>query len=272
MGSDRDRDDDRSDAFSGRFSESGDDAEGTDRPDELVEALSGADVEEASASGHADEAGDTATAADEEAASEAESFGFRVGVVVAAIAVGALFVGPFRLFDVVLGSGGLVPLETRDSITNEPFMVTGLSTLVIGLGAGFAFPLTDRRASRDGGRTVAGLALPSTDDYRSEMAIGLVLPAMGAFALLAVLGLLVPVGESLVAGRIVEATITLIVLAVVAAIALRAWFVILALVALASVYFVVPSFIGVFLGAFVGELVAGPPDPPRDDAAATPGD
>jgi len=274
-------DDDRSDPFEDRFGEV-DETDGGDETDDgasaLADALAEADDEgdaedlaRAVAAAQSDDGGAGETDDDGyDESSPAEDFGLRFGVVVAAVVVGSLFVGPLRLFDVVFGSGGLLPLAVREEVTNEPFLVAAGATLVVGVVAGFAFPLTDRRGTKEVSRGVAGLPLPGGDDYRSEMAIGLVLPSMATFALLAVLGLLVPVGEALVAGQIVQATIRLVVVAVVVAIALGASVVIIALFVVASVYFVIPSFVGVFLGAFLGELVAGAPEPPA--STDTPGD
>lgn len=204
---------------------------------------------------------EAATADDDTEGSAAEDYGLLFGFVVAAVTVGALFVGPFRLFEVVLGGDGLVPLRMRPGVTNEPFVATAGATLLVGLVAGFGFPLTDRRAGKETARRLLGLPIPAGDDYRSEIAIGLVLPAMGLFALLALLLLLVPVGESLLAGDVVAATVQFVIVAVLLGIALGASVVVIALFVVASVYFIVPSFVGVFLGAFVGELVAGPPEP-----------
>lgn len=192
-----------------------------------------------------------------EESSPAEAFGLKVGLVVAAIVVGALFVGPVRLFDVALDSGGLVPLETRESVTNEPFVLTAGATLVVGFFSGVAYPLTGRERETDLSDGPLGLPIPGGDDYRSEMAIGLVIPTMAVFVVLAVILALVPVAQSLFAGQIVQATIYFVVLALLAAIALGASVVLLALLVVASVYFIVPSFLGVFTGSFVGELIAG---------------
>jgi len=267
-------DGERSGPFGDRFGEDDGDEDGASA---LAEAVADADdegdVEDLARAVAAarSEAGDGETDDGDGGSSPAEEFGLAFGLVVAAVVVGSLFVGPLRLFDVVLGSGDLVPLAVREEVTNEPFLVSAGATLVVGTVAGAVFPLTGRPGRKAVSRGVAGIPLPDGDDYRSEMAVGLVLPSMAAFALLAVLALLVPVGEALVAGEIVQATIRLLVVAVVVAIALGASVVIIALAVVASVYFVIPSFVGVFLGAFVGELVAGDPEPPATETE-TPGD
>ncbi len=280
-------DDDRADAFEGRFGDDGGGGDGGRGENDgggasaLADALADVDDEGdaedlaravAAAQGGPDGGDGDTDDADDDASSPAEDFGLVFGLVVAAVVVGSLFVGPLRLFDVVFGSGGLLPLAVRDEVTNEPFLVAAGATLVVGTVAGFAFPLTDRRATKAVSRGMAGVPLPTGDDYRSEMAIGLVIPSMATFALLAALGLLVPVGEALAAGQVVQATIRLVVVAVVVAIALGASVVVIALVVVASVYFVIPSFVGVFLGAFVGELVAGAPEPPEDATRDAPDD
>ncbi|WP_323191169.1 hypothetical protein [Halostella sp. PRR32] len=169
----------------------------------------------------------------------AETFGLKFGAPLAVVAVGLLFVGPSPMFELSLG--GEMLFDTLQDSGYGPIPYISGTTLLVGLATGLAYPMSNKERY---------------DGYKSEMAIGLVLPTGALMALLVLVAVFWPTVHFALAGDLITATIYLVIAAVIVAIATGAFVVIIAVGLLALLYLIIPSFVGVYAGALVGELAS----------------
>ncbi len=176
---------------------------------------------------------------DDDESGPAETFGLKFGVPLAVVAVGLLFIGPSPMFELSLG--GEMLFDTLQDSGYGPIPYISGTTLLVGLATGLAYPMSNKERY---------------DGYKSEMAIGLVLPTGALMALLVLVAVFWPTVHFALAGDLITATIYLVIAAVIVAIATGAFVVIIAVGLLALLYLIIPSFVGVYAGALVGELAS----------------
>ncbi|MFB6075176.1 MAG: hypothetical protein ABEJ89_09195 [Haloarculaceae archaeon] len=184
------------------------------------------------------DAGLTAPSLGEDEDSPAEAFGMRVGILLAAVGVGGLFVGPAPPFALAPGDSPFL-LALRDVPDLGPFPSLAGAALVTGLLSGLLYTATadDRDAA-----------------YRGELAIGLVVPAaMLALAVVAVVAFSPAVHYAL-AGQVLLALAALFGASVLAAAALTFFRVTAAATLVALLYLALPAYLGVWLGSHLARL------------------
>lgn len=190
-----------------------------------------------SASGGDDSTDSTVDDLDEFEDSPATDFGMKVGVLLALVAGAWAFVGPAHLLE--LGRYELpIVASVVEPLPYRFFAYVGGVTFTVALLGGVAYP----NFSDEG-----------TDEYAVDLAIGLIIPAVGLTLLLAVLGFLFPALFYAVGGDVVRAGLIIVgvVIIVVAAFLLRT------IAVLVIAVWSAPLWLPAILGAGLGQILRG---------------
>lgn len=198
--------------------------DGVDRLESLLEAETEDDVA-ATPDGSND---------DDDEPSEADDFGFKVGWIVAVLAVGSMFVGPLAVLE--LSFDQAIPLESTGVSGYGPVPFVVGATFVLAFVAALVFPR---------------VAEEQTEGYEVDMALSMIMPTIMLVAALFALTLFFPVVHYALAGKLLYATGFLLGMALVVAIAMHAFTVIAAAGIVAFLYLLLPALIGTFGARFV---------------------
>lgn len=169
--------------------------------------------------------------------SPATDFGLLLGVPLALVAGAWAFVGPGHLLE--LGRYELpIVASVVEPLPYRFFVYVGGVTFALALIGGLTYP---------------SLHEEMTDEYAIDLAIGLILPAVGLTLLLAVLGFLFPALFYLIGGEFVRAgTIVVGVVAIVVAAYLLRTVALLAIAVWSA-----PLWLPAILGAGIGQVLRG---------------
>lgn len=172
---------------------------------------------------------------DENEESPATDFGIKLGVPLALVALGWAFVGPANILEV-----GRYELPIVASFV-EPFPIVffgyvGAVTFAFALVGAVLFPSRAEEA---------------VDEYATDLAIGLIIPAVGVVVLMAILGFVFPALFYLVAGEIGRAGLILAGVAVVVVAAFLLQTIAILVIALWSAPLWLPAIAGAYVGSFV---------------------
>lgn len=167
--------------------------------------------------------------------SPATDFGIKLGVPLVLVALAWAFIGPAHLLEV-----GRYELPIVASFVEPlPYLFFGYVGAVT-----FAFALV-------GAVVFPSRAEEANDEYAVDLAIGLILPAVGVVVLMAVLGFVFPALFYLVAGEIGRAGLILAGVAVILVAAFLLRTIAILVIALWSAPLWVPAIAGAYVGAFV---------------------
>lgn len=200
---------------------------GEQPPEEVRELLESIDEAE-------DVDGATADADDDEESMDprVERFGWYAGGVITVLLGLMLFVGPWRLIEITF-EGGAIPFALRDSTEMNIMYVAPVVFVLVGAVSGAIYRATTTDVP---------------DDYRFDMSMMVVVVQILAAIALFVLVMLVPVGESLLAGDVVEAVLLVVISAVY-----LLFFTFFEMIGI-TLYVGIPTYVGVFAGGLLGRV------------------
>lgn len=138
--------------------------------------------------------------------SETERLGVAAGVVVTALLVGALFVGPWRMF--AIDTGSTFPLTVLEETSGSPFLVVMVGSLFVGFVTGAAHPyvVTDAEGDEGDAGGEGGAGDGDDEDHGwGDLAMGIFVPPLVFVFLGFLVVMLLPAGESLLAGAVGDA-------------------------------------------------------------------
>lgn len=170
----------------------------------------------------------------------AMDYALKLGLPLAVVTVGLLFVGPEPLVRFTPGSDVL--LEGIDGSGLGPIPYISGAVFCVAFLAGVTYPHFGEELY---------------DEFKTDLAMGTLMPTGGLMALIVGITVFWPVVHFALGGQLITATVLLVLIAVIIAISLSASIGILALAVIAGLYLVVPSVLGAYLGGFIGEFVAG---------------
>lgn len=165
----------------------------------------------------------------------AEDFGVKVGLPVAALAGYVLLLSQYRVLALSSAPNDLfVDIET----SGEPFFSIAVSTFALAFLGALLYAYGEELY----------------EGYRGDFAVGVIMPPAGVIVLILAAILFEPVFNDMLAGDFAGAIFLLVIELIVLAVLLSTSLGIIALVIFFGLYLGIPSFVGTYAGAILGEI------------------
>lgn len=167
----------------------------------------------------------------------AEDFGIKLGVPIGLLSIYVLFIAETRVLSLSPEANDLFVVHSNGA---EPFLYIATATLGVALVGGFVYPQ---------------ITTDLYDDYRTDIAIGMIFAPAGVILLSFAAVLLEPVANHVLAGSIADAVLYLVIELIILAVLAVSSLGFLVVMIFFGIYLGIPSFIGAYTGCFIGELL-----------------